>query len=80
MLSVEPSIITRSLGMAKKQVKEVQTTAEEKTTRPVRLDLLIADIERMERVAKARGLGKAAYARQAVLKAIKEDEESDRPA
>ncbi len=61
--------------MARKQVKAVQATAEEKTTRPVRLDLPIADIERMERVAKARGLGKAAYARQAVLKAIKEDEE-----
>ncbi len=61
--------------MAKKQVKKVQAVQAERETRPVRLDLLIADVERLEVVARARGLNKAAYARQAVLEKIKADEE-----
>lgn len=60
--------------MAKKQEKKVQATQQEKTTKPVRLDLHVSDIERLERVAKARGLNKAAYARQAVLEKIRADE------
>ncbi|WP_165076079.1 hypothetical protein [Paludisphaera rhizosphaerae] len=59
--------------MAKKQDKKVQATQDEKVTRPVRLDLPLDDIERLERAARARGLNKAAYARQAVLRQIKED-------
>lgn len=60
--------------MAKKQAKKVQTVQDEKATRPVRLDLPVSDVERLEKVARARGLNKAAYARQAVLEKIKEDE------
>lgn len=61
--------------MAKKPEKKVQATQPEKATRPVRLELKIADVERLERCAQARGLNNASYARMAVLKLIKEDEE-----
>jgi hypothetical protein len=61
--------------MARKQVKDVEATASEKSTRAVRLVLPSDDADRLEKVAKARGLNMASYARMAVLKLIKEDEE-----
>jgi hypothetical protein len=62
--------------MAKKSVKKVQATQETKPVKavPVRLDLSPVDHERLERCAKARGLSKSSYARQAVLTMIKADE------
>lgn len=45
-------------------------------TKPVRLELSLADIARLERVARSKGLSNAAYARQAVLLAIRADERS----
>jgi hypothetical protein len=45
-------------------------------TRPVRVDFSDADHERLQGLAQARGLSKAAYARQAVLAAMKADEQA----
>jgi hypothetical protein len=45
-----------------------------RTARPVRLDLPDADHERLEKVAKEKGLNKASYARMAVLERLKADE------
>jgi very-short-patch-repair endonuclease len=58
---------------AKKGTKmnAVQT---EKAARPVRLDLSESDHQRLERLARERGLNKASYARQAVLERMKADE------
>ncbi len=49
-------------------------SGEPAATRPVRLELGDADHVRLAAVAKARGLSKASYARQAVLVAIRADE------
>jgi hypothetical protein len=70
--------------MAKKQApkakgKTVATTVkEERTAKPVRLDLAPADYERLERCARERGLTRSSYARQAVLERIKADERETR--
>jgi hypothetical protein len=49
----------------------------EKSARPIRLDSSEPDHERLEHCAKERGLNKASYARQAVLKRIKAEEGRD---
>jgi hypothetical protein len=41
---------------------------------PLCLNVLISDYERLERCARARGLTKASYARQAVLSQVRRDE------
>jgi hypothetical protein len=64
--------------MAKKQVgaKKVQTTvAQKRSGKPVRLDLSESDKERLDRVAKFKGLNMAAYSRMAVLDRMRKDEE-----
>ena len=66
-----------AFDVAKKQVKKVLAIQDEKATKPVRLDLLISDVERLEVVARARGLNKAAYARQAVLRRSRPTRRSD---
>jgi hypothetical protein len=66
--------------MAKKQAgkkKVITTTKEEKSAKPVRLDLSPVDYERLETRARERGLTKSSYARQAVLEKIKADERED---
>ncbi len=50
-------------------------TAEEKDIGHVRLELPRPDFERLRRLARARGLSISAYARQAVLMAMKADED-----
>lgn len=59
--------------MAGKSPKRSALSKDRRSGRPVRLDLAPADHERLARAAKARGLTKAAFARQAVLAAIKAD-------
>lgn len=78
MIGMVP-IPSRSLIMARKRVPKVNAVQEPKIAKPmpVRLDLLPADYERLERQARARGLNKASYARMAVLERLKRDEESD---
>jgi hypothetical protein len=65
--------------MAKKRAKPMVKVKEERTGRPVRLDLSPADYDRLGRCATARGLNKSSYARMAVLALIKEDESDDGP-
>jgi predicted DNA-binding protein len=61
--------------MAKKRATKMQTTQDEKTTRPVRLDLAIEDHERLERCAKRLGLSKSSYVRLALFERMEADEE-----
>jgi hypothetical protein len=63
-----------SAEMAKKRVKKVEAVQDEKALKPVRLDLSLADHERLDRLASERGLSKSAYARQAVLNQMRADE------
>jgi hypothetical protein len=58
----------------KKAARKVTTNQDEKAVWPVRLELSAADHERLEACARARGLNKASYARQAVLEKIRADE------
>ncbi len=51
-----------------------ETVPDDRSRRPVRLDLAPADHERLERCARERDLSMASYARQAVLVAIRGDE------
>jgi predicted DNA-binding protein len=60
--------------MAKKRAKKVEALQEPKTLRAVRLDLSIADHDRLEGLAESQGLTKAAYCRRAVLRQMKADE------
>lgn len=62
--------------MARKQAKKVQATVEEPKARPVRLVLPNDDVDRLEAVARARGLSNASFVRMVVLQAIKEAEGS----
>jgi hypothetical protein len=62
------------MAKAKKGARPMSAAQTEKVARPVRLDLSESDHERLERQARARGLNKASYARQAVLERIKSDE------
>jgi hypothetical protein len=69
--------------MAKKKAPPVPATVAKRKPpnrvgSPVRLDLRPEDLERLERVCRARGLSRAAYSRQAVLKEIRADEEGER--
>jgi hypothetical protein len=47
--------------------------------KPVRLDLNERDKERLERVAKFKGLNMAAYSRMVVLERLRKDEEEMGP-
>jgi hypothetical protein len=58
----------------KKGAKHMSAVQAEKAVKPVRLDLSEADHERLERLARERGLNKASYARQAVLERMRADE------
>ena len=62
------------MAKAKKGVKRMSAVQTEKSARPVRLDLAEADHDRLERLARERGLNKASYARQAVLERMRADE------
>ncbi len=66
--------------MAKKKAPPMPATitkrkAPNRTGSPVRLDLRSEDLDRLDRVCRARGLSRAAYARQAVMIQIRADEE-----
>jgi hypothetical protein len=64
--------------MAKKAsgAKKVQATAAPRRSgKPVRLDLSEQDKQRLDRVAKFKGLNMAAYSRMAVLDRMRKDEE-----
>jgi hypothetical protein len=63
--------------MAKKTVRSGKPPAAAKDTRlvkGVRLDLSPADHERLERVARERGLTMSSYVRMKLLESIKADE------
>lgn len=65
--------------MAKKKVAlKVEAVAEETAaeTKPIRLDLPIADHERILRSAKRFGLSKSAYVRMALFRQLEADEEN----
>jgi hypothetical protein len=61
----------------KKATKRVKTATPARSGRAVRLDLSEADHKRLEGLAKARGLNKASYARQALFERMKADEKAD---
>jgi hypothetical protein len=64
--------------MAKKKAPpKMSATAEERDTKPVRLDLSLADHERIERSAKRFGLSKSAYVRQALFRQLEADERDE---
>ena len=58
----------------KKAAPKVSPVAEVRTTKPIRLDLPLADHKRIERSAKRFGLSKSAYVRQALFKQLEADE------
>lgn len=61
--------------MAKKRaVKKMDAVSAEKATRPVRLDLTVADHERLERCARRYGLSKSSYVRMALFERMESDE------
>jgi hypothetical protein len=64
--------------MAKKKAPKVNAIAEERETKPVRLDLGLADHERIERSARRFGLSKSAYVRMALFRQLEADE-GDKP-
>jgi hypothetical protein len=66
--------MAKAKAKAKKGTKMNAVAQAEKTARPVRLDLSESDHQRLERLARERGLNKASYARQAVLERMKADE------
>ena len=62
--------------MAKKKTGEKPMSPSlEKDIRHARLELPVADYDRLKRVARSLGLGVAAYIRQAVMRQIRKDEE-----
>jgi hypothetical protein len=58
----------------KKAAPKVDAVAESRETKPVRLDLSLADHERIERAAKRFGLSKSAYVRMALFERLESDE------
>jgi hypothetical protein len=62
--------------MAKKRADKVITTRarDDTATKPVRLELTLADHKRLADQARKRGLSNASYARMAVLERIEADE------
>lgn len=62
--------------MAKKGVPKVAATAAP-AKMAIRLELPIADYERVERRARKLGLNRASYARMAVLRTLQQDEEEE---
>ncbi len=68
--------------MAKKKAPKVPPSTmkrkpPQRTGTPVRLDLRSEDLERLDKVCRARGLSRAAYSRMAVMERIKADEARD---
>jgi hypothetical protein len=64
--------------MAKKGAKKVIATHEEKTSMAVRLELPIADYQRLETHARRLGLNRASFARMAILRILEEADEEVR--
>lgn len=62
------------MAKSKTGAKRMSVAEREKPVRPVRLDLTDIDHERLEKVARERGLNKASYARMAVLERVRADE------
>jgi hypothetical protein len=60
----------------KKAAPKVSTVAEERETKPIRLDLVLADHDRIERSAKRFGLSKSACVRMALFERLEADEGS----
>jgi predicted DNA-binding protein len=60
--------------MARKRVTKVQTVAQERTGKAVRLDLVPEHYERLDRQAQKRGLNKASLARMIILEWLDEQE------
>ena len=61
--------------MAKKKAPaKVNAVADERETKPVRLDLSLSDHERIERSARRFGLSKSAYVRMALFERLEADE------
>jgi hypothetical protein len=58
----------------RKAAPKVSTVAEERATKPIRLDLPLADHKRIERSARRFGLSKSAYVRQALFERLEADE------
>lgn len=58
----------------KKAAPKVNAVAEDRETKPVRLDLSLADHQRIERSAKRFGLSKSAYVRMALFERLEADE------
>jgi hypothetical protein len=68
--------------MAGKRATKVSVTAKakaERTTRPVRLDMPVEHVERLERAARRIGLSMSSYCRMAVLERIERDETKGGP-
>lgn len=53
--------------MAKKAKRPVEAVADDRTSKPVRLDLSLADHARLEAAARRRGLSKASTVRMVLL-------------
>jgi hypothetical protein len=64
--------------MAKKKAGGEKMPASAAKVRHARIELPDHDYERLRRVARANGLGVAAYVRQAVLKQLRRDEDEVR--
>jgi hypothetical protein len=63
-------------SMAKKRASRM-TSAHEKKSQMVRLELPMVDYKRLDHHAKALGLTKASYARMAVMERIRADESKE---
>jgi hypothetical protein len=61
--------------MAKKTGAKKVVVTKPRKGKPVRLDMVAEDYERLERCARHRGLNLASYARMAVLALIRRDED-----
>ena len=57
--------------MAKKRASKPEPAKDQRSGKPVRLDLAVEDFERLERCARRKGLTKSAFSRMAVLELIR---------
>jgi hypothetical protein len=73
MLGTVPATTERR-DMAKKRAPKMPAIQEEKSAMAVRLELPMADYQRLERQARKLGLTKASYARMKVMQGITADE------
>jgi hypothetical protein len=74
MAQAKKSAKRMTTARAVKTAKRPAAAQVVKTVKPVRLDLTVSDHERLEQLARERGLKKASYARQAVLERMRADE------